>query len=175
LKLGATLDDVMEALAADLTKEAEADYQARRRLAVARELVRRTPFQLDTAIIEHELGRRWLTQEGRFLARRRLSEPELVASFRGWREDATLWAMVEADVRGALLVRALLESGRLTLTADDLAADLVELAMELGATSAVEAKVRLQREVSQSSLPLNAAVMNSALEKLAAAAIVTAP
>lgn len=175
LNLGATLDEVMDTLTADLTREAEADYLARRRLAVARELVRRTPFPLDAALIEHELGRRWLSQEGRFLARRRLSEAELEASFRGWREDSITWATVEADVRGALLVRALLESGKLALTSEDLVDDLLQLSLEMGATSTAEAQARLQKEDLQTSVLLNAAVMNSALEKLANSANVSAP
>lgn len=174
LNLGATLDDVMDALTADLTKEADADYLARRRLAVARELVRRTPFPLDAALIEHELGRRWLAQEGRFLARRRLSEVELETSFRGWRDDGITWATVEADVRGALLVRALLENGKLALTPEDLVDDLLQLSLEMGATSTAEAAARLQKEDLQTSVLLNAAVMNSALEKLASASTISA-
>lgn len=173
LGLGKTLEEVFSAITVQLERERQQHLAQLTRLATLKELVRRTPFELPKAYLEHEVGRRWLEREGRFLSRRQLSEAELTESFEGWLAEPTLVADVEAETRGLLLIRRLLETGKLGLGPSDLVPEAARYIVHMGATNEVEAKALLDREDPERSPVVSTIVLAASLDRLVKLATLT--
>ncbi len=165
---GDTLDAMMENIVKQLRLEREEEYQAEVKMAVLDELIERTPFTVSAEHIDHELGRRWLEREGRFLLRKQLKPKEVEAVFEACRTDESHRRTIERELKGALIIRALLDSKKLVLGPEDLVSDGLKYAYLAGAHTEAEATALFNRDTPEKSRVINALVLNAALKKLAA-------
>jgi len=106
---GATMDEVMEQLAAELAEEdaerCEQDFRQR----VLAEVARRTQVEIPASLVDESLRERWSEHEHPVLVRLGVPAEQHPEAFEAWKRDVATRAEIEQRLRLALGLRAIIE------------------------------------------------------------------
>ncbi|WP_177233713.1 FKBP-type peptidyl-prolyl cis-trans isomerase [Stigmatella erecta] len=158
---GMTLEEVMHSIAEELEEQLSDELWLEAEQRVLDEVAERTQVELPASLIDEELRRAWGRGEGRTLISLNTPLEHQEFSLQAWLADDFQRQDAVRRLRVSLGLQALIESGQLQVTADDLHGLLDRIASDLGLSSS-EVKAALKedrgaaRTVAQTALHLKA-------------------
>lgn len=139
---GQSLDEVMDALRAEVEQEREDLQWLAAQEAVLDALAARTRVELPRALVDDEVTRRWSAAEGQALEARRLTPDERHEALSAWLNDGPTRAEAERRLRISLALGAVARAEKLELTPARLEGLAAQVAAAHG-VSAAEARAAL--------------------------------
>lgn len=135
LGLGATLEEVMDALREELLEEQAGLMWLEAQNRVLDQLAARTEVTIPPELVDEEIRRRWEVAEGPVLTQKNFTPPERQEALALWTKDAATRAEVERRLHISLALKAMAEHEGLTMRPEQAFAELEDAASLFGLTT----------------------------------------